>query len=327
MLAVRTAVLAGLLLGGCDGNPFVGGSGTPITDGGATSTVPPEVARDLTAFRYTDGVLQIDMQGVSSSGKLATYTRAPALDVPNGAGNPGYDAYIYQDTALTRSYLAYVATNVRGNLMAVAASDGGQFNEHNDGGRFVQLTAFSRPPISDAPESGEFSYIGSYVGVFSPGDFADGSDPRPPGLRPAEPWVVTGTVQVNGDFAHGAVEGGITGRELYTQDGARVRSIYITDGVPGSEPEVVDTTNLRDLVLRETAIAENGSFLGNVEFTGSPGEDQGDYAGAFGGLEASDVAGVLWLHPIEGQNGIWEVGAFNLPRCDVAGSSPLCLDR
>ena len=91
--------------------------------------------------------------------------------------------------------------------------------------------------------------------------------------------------------------------------------------------EMTLTTNLRDLSLRETEIAENGSFLGNVEFTGSPGEDQGDYAGAFGGLEATDVAGVLWLHPIEGQNGIWEMGAFNIPRCDMAGSSPLCLPR
>ena len=326
MLAVRTAVLACLVLAACDGNPFLTG-GPVVTDGGSASTVPPEVARDLNAFSYSAGVLKIDMQGVSSSGKLATFTRAPLLDVPNGAGNPGYDAYVFQDTALTRSYLAYVATNVRGNLMAVAAADGGQFNEHNDGGRFVQLTAFTRPATADTPETGLFSYMGSYVGIFSPGDYANGSDPRPPELRPAEPWIVTGTAQINGDFAHGMMEGGITDRRLFTQDGAPVTSIVIDDGDPNTDDQEVDTTVLQGLVLREAVINGNGSFLGNVEFFGKPGGDVGDFAGAFGGIRATDVAGVLWLHPIDGQQGIWETGAFNLPRCDVAGSSPLCVPR
>ena len=326
MSAFRTSVMACLLVAACDGNPLTGGTGGG-TGGTTGGTTPKEVARDMNAFSYNAGVLKIDMQGVSSSGKLATFTRAAGMDVPSTNGNPGYEAYIYQDTALTRSYLAYVATNERGNLVAVTGSDGGQFNEHNAGGQFVQLTAFTRPATADAPESGLFSYAGSYVGTFTPGEYADGSDPRPPELRPAEPWIVKGTIQVNGDFAHSAVEGGITERQLFDQAGNQVTSMVIDDGDPTTTDQVIDTTALQALVLRETAIADNGTFLGNVEYFGAPDGDQGDYAGAFGGSGATDVAGVLWVHPIGGNPGIWEHGVFNLPRCDMAGSSPLCVPR
>lgn len=326
-MSARTALLACLLLAACDGNPLAGDGAGGGGGGETPSTVPEEIARDMNNFTYSDGKLRIDMQGVSSSGKLATFTRAPALDLPNGEDNPGYEAYIFQDTALTRSYLAYVAKNARGNVLAVTAADGGQFNEHNYGGRYVQLTGFTRPATEDVPESGLYSYLGSYVGIFSPGEFADGSDPRPPELRPVEPWQVRGTVQVNGDFAHDMVEGGVTDRRLFTQDGTRITSIVIDDGDPETEDEPIDTTFLTGLVLRETTIAENGTFLGDVEYFGAPDGDKGDYGGAFGGTGATDVAGVLWVNPIDGENGVWESGAFNLPRCDVAGSSPLCIPR
>ncbi|MBC7739260.1 MAG: hypothetical protein H7245_19095 [Candidatus Saccharibacteria bacterium] len=330
MLTLRMSAMACLLLAACDGNPLAGGgggAGSDGGDGGGTSNVPEEVARGMNAFSYVDGVLKIDMQGVTSSGKLATFRRMASLDVPSGSGNPGYQAYRYQDTALTRSYLAYVATNDRGSVLAVAGGDGGQFNEHNDGGRFVQLTAFSRPLTADAPESGLFSYAGSYVGIFAPGDYADGSDPRPPELRPVEPWVVRGTAQINGSFAQNTVEGGVTNRQLFDQDGNQITSVVIDDGDSGTADDPIDTTNLAGIVLRETTLESNGSFLGKVEFYGVPDNQIGDYGGTFGGISASDVAGVLWLHPIQGQDGIWEMGAFNLPRCDLAGASPLCVPR
>lgn len=44
-------------------------------------------------------------------------------------------------------------------------------------------------------------------------------------------------------------------------------------------------------------------------------------------IDATDVAGVLVFNPIEGQSGVWEYGTFNLPRCDLAGASPICLPR
>jgi hypothetical protein len=189
------------------------------------------------------------------------------------------------------------------------------------------LTAFTKPDTADAPESGLFTYAGDYVGVFSPGDWANGSDTRPPELRPAEPWQVTGTIQINGDFAHGMVEGGIANRHLYDQDGNQINEIVLNDGDPTTEDDVLSTTELRALVLRETTVGDNGSFLGNVEYYGAPDQDYGDFAGAFGGRGATDVAGVLWVHPIDGISGIWEHGAFNLPRCDMPGSSPICTPR
>lgn len=324
MSAIRFPLMALALLAACDGNPFAQVDPVPTTD---PVTVPEEVARDMNAFTYSSGVLKINMQGVTSSGKLATFVRDTDLDVPSGSGNPGYEAYVYQDTALTRSYLAYVAKNDRNTLLAVAASDGGQFNEHNDGGRFVQLTAFTKPATADAPENGLFSYMGNYVGIFVPGEWADGSDPRPPELRPVEPWIVKGDAQINGDFAHGMVDGGVTNRVLTTQDGTPITSIVIDDGDPTTVDTPIDTTTLLPIVLRETTIEKNGTFLGNVEYWGAPDKDKGDYAGAFGGTGATDVAAVLWLHPIDGQDGIWEVGTFNLPRCDLAGASPLCSPR
>ena len=54
---------------------------------------------------------------------------------------------------------------------------------------------------------------------------------------------------------------------------------------------------------------------------------QAPLAGLFGGRGATDVGGTLVINPIAGQNGIWEYGAFTLPRCDTAGASPLCNPR
>ena len=318
-------ILTPLILAACDGNPFDSGPNPePEPEAG---TVPAEVAGDMTAVSFVDGVLKIDMQGVSRSSEFATFVRAEALDITNVTGGPNYEAFVYQETDLTRSYLAYVATNERGNLMAVTASDGGQFNEHNAGGSYVRLTTYTAPTLGDGVEQGTFSYAGTYAGIFVPGDWADGSDPRPAELRPVEPWKVTGTIQINGSFSDNVIEGGITDRQLFDQDNQQITNLVFDDGDPATEDLTVDTTELAALALRETEIDENGEFLGNVEFYGSPGTDVGDYAGAFGGLEASDVAGVLWLNPISSASGVWEYGTFNLPRCDLAGASPLCIPR
>jgi len=266
-------------------------------------------------------VLSIDITGVAASDREAEFQRLEAMDIAGIDGAPDYQAFWYQETDLTRYYLAYVATNARGNLLTVSSSDGGQFNEHNSGGRFARIDAFTRPTLGEGPEEGLFSYYGSYAGIFVPGEWADPNNPREPGLRPVAPWSVAGEAQINGDFRRNFVEGGIVNRELRDRNGDRITSIILN----GDE---IDTTRLADLTRRETSVdAATGQFLGDVEFYGAPDGDVGDYAGLFGGLAASDVAAVLWLNPIEGQNGIWEYGALNLPRCDLAGSSPLCLPR
>jgi hypothetical protein len=320
-------VLTPLVLAACDGNPFGNTPVDPNPPPPEAGVVPPEVAQDMTAVSFVNGVLKIDMQGVTSSGEFATFVRAASLDIDNVTGGPQYEAYVYQETDLTRSYLAYVASNERGNLLAVSAADGGQFNEHNAGGNFVRLTSYTAPNITDGEETGQFSYAGTYAGIFVPGEYADGSDERPPSLRPAEPFQVVGTIQINGNFSDSVIEGGVAERQLFDQEGNRITALVFDDGDPTTDDPEIDTTELDPLSLRETSIDANGQFLGDVEFYGEPDSPVGNWAGAFGGLQASDVAGVLWLNPISGQNGIWEYGTFNLPRCDLAGASPLCIPR
>jgi hypothetical protein len=335
----RAALLALVLLAACDGNPIDPGNGTdpdPDPDPTGPAEGDTNVVQDLRGFRYDGTTLEIDMAGVSSSGAFGTFVRRPAMDLPaHGGGAPAYLAYEFQETNMTRSYLAYVAENERDTLIAVASADGGQFNEHNGGGGWIRVTGYSRPSISGSPsptpgpEQGTFSYYGSYAGVFVPGPGDPDGPPRPDPLIPQEPLGVRGVIQVNAQFERSGdgevVEGGITNRTLHDRDGSQITSFSIVDS-DGTVTDI-DTTTLPDLVLRETEISDNGTFLGDVEFLGSPGSSAGKFDGAFGGSGASDVAGVIWINPIQGQSGIFEYGVFNLPRCDLAGASPICTPR
>lgn len=329
------AVLAAL--SGCGGNPFVVPVVPPDTEEPVPATGNSNAVEDMRAFSYNGTTLSIDMAGVSSSGQFGRFKRKAAMDIPAHGSQPAYLAYEFQETNMTRSYLAYVAANKRHTLLAVASADGGQFNEHNGGGAWVRLTGYSRPQIAASPsptpgpEQGTFSYYGSYAGVFVPGPHDPAGAPRPTPLRPQEPLSVRGVIQVNAQFTNTSsgdpevVEGEITNRRLFDRDGTRITSISVSDGNGGSTS--IDTTTLPGLVLRETAISENGTFLGTVEYAGTPDSTAGEFDGAFGGAGASDVAGVIWVDPISGQSGIHEYGAFNLPRCDLAGRSPICDPR
>lgn len=345
---LTTALVAALAVAACDGNPFVedtttdgggtdggtdGGTGGG-TDGGTTGTDFTPATGDMRAFRFSGGVLEIDMQGVSSSGSFGEFVRRPSMDIASpGPGLPGLLAYEFQETALTRSYLAYVATNARNSIVATASADGGQFNERNGGGGWLRTDVYTRPTVpsgttgTPGPETGTFSYIGSYAGVFVPGP-AEPGNPRPSSLQPGEPWGVRGTIQINAQFEPSGstnaevVEGGITNRQLFDRDGNQITSIIVDTTVIGDNEPLLD-----DLVLRETTIDSTGQFLGDVEFNGKPNTSIGKYAGAFAGTGASDVAGILLINPITNQNGIWEFGTFNLPRCDLAGAAPLCTPR
>lgn len=315
------AVMSLLALAACGGNPWV-----EVDDGGNGGTtdpvVPDELAKNLNAISYSasdGGQLRVDLTGLISSGQYATFTRKASLDIPaSGTSQNGYQAFVYQETGTQRAYLAYVATNARGTLIAAATADGGQFNTHNGGGTFAQISTFTRPTVSEGVETGLFSYAGSYAGVFVPGDWVDTN--RPPGLRPAQPWTVSGEALINASFATNQVEGGVVNRALYDSDGNKINSITLNT-------TVIDTTELAPISLITSTIDENGQFLGDVELYGAPGSRIGDYGGLFGGIEASDVAGVLVFNPIKGQSGVWEYGTFNLPRCDLAGASPICLPR
>lgn len=340
MSAYRAALAALLVVAACGGNPFVA---EPVDPVDPTNPVEPTPAKgnknaveDLRGFKYDGTTLEIDMAGVSSSGQYGLFKRKVSMDIPPHGTHPRYLAYEFQETNMTRSYLAYVAENERGTLLSVASADGGQFNEHNGGGGWVRLTGYSRPEIADSPspegvEQGTFSYYGAYAGVFVPGFSDPEGPPRPGDLQPGEPLSVRGNIQVNAQFTNTTsgdpevVEGEITNRRLYDRDGAQITAINLSDGVGGVR--TLDTTRLQGLVLRETAISENGTFLGDVEYARAPDVVAGSYDGAFGGDGASDVAGVIWVNPIQGESGIHEYGTFNLPRCDLAGASPICTPR
>lgn len=326
----RTALAAVLLVAACGGNPFVEPVDPvdpvdPGTGGGATGndggTIDEKVAKDLNSVSY-DGSLSVDLTGLISSAKETPFVRAATLDIVSaGAGQPDYRAFIYQETAVQRSYLAFVATNQRGNLVATSVADGGQFNEHNAGGNYYRTGSYTKPIITAGIENGLFAYMGSYAGIFVPGPTTDFV--RPPGLRPGSPLRVTGTMQVNASFQDDMIEGGVVDRAIWDDAGNQITQLVLTSGTI----DLTDPDNLPDIVLRENVIDADGRFLGDVEYLGSPNNPVGNYGGLFGGLQGSDVAGVLWLHPIPGQNGIWEYGTFNLPRCDMAGASPLCSPR
>ncbi len=335
----RAALAAVLVLAACGGNPFVAPV-DPVDPVDPEVPVPAtgneNVVEDLRGFAYNGSTLSIDMAGVSSSGQFGTFNRKPSMDIPRHGTHPRYLAYEFQETNMTRSYLAYVAENQRESLLAVASADGGQFNEHNGGGGWVRLTGYSRPNIANSPspspgpEAGTFSYYGAYAGIFVPGFNDPDGTPRPDSQIPGEPLSVRGLIQVNAQFTNTSsgdpevVEGSITGRTLHDRDGSRILGFNLSDGAGGFT--TIDTTNLPDLVLRETEISENGTFLGDVQFQGTD-QSIGSFDGAFGGTGASDVAGVIWVNPIPNQNGIFEYGAFNLPRCDLAGASPICDPR
>ncbi len=342
MGAYRAALAALLVVAACGGNPF-----KPVDPVDPEVPVDPEnpvpatdndnAVKDMRSFQYDGTTLSIDMAGVSSSGQFGTFKRKKEMDIPKHGSHPRYLAYEFQETAMTRSYLAYVAENERQTLLALASADGGQFNEHNGGGGWVRLTGYTRPDIASSPsptpgpEAGTFSYYGAYAGVFVPGPADPNGPPRPDPVQPQEPLTVRGIIQVNAQFTAAGtgdpevVEGGITRRRLFDRDGNRVTKITLLKS-DGTTREI-KTDRLTDLALRETGISDNGTFLGDVEYLGAPDGVIGGYDGAFGGIGASDVAGVIWVNPIPGERDIHEYGTFNLPRCDLAGASPICSPR
>ncbi|MGB8812482.1 MAG: hypothetical protein WCC57_04795 [Paracoccaceae bacterium] len=313
----RYAVLVALALGACSGNPFtvVPDDGGGTGGGGTTdSGVPDAIAKNLRAITYNpagQGTLSVNMSSEQSSPQTVNFVRDATRDIP------GYRAFTYQETGLTRKHLAFVADNARGNLRAAAVGDGGQFNIQHGGGSYERIGVYSKPTVGVPVENGQFSYAGTYAGVFvsSPGTHPT----LPDGLQPGTPLGVRGDALITGNFANDLVEGGVDNRYLLTTSGAIID--FNRDGRITVEDQLAGVT------FRETAINADGQFLGEVEFEGKPGQAIGNYGGLFGGTGATDVAGAIVINPIEGESGIWEYGVFNLPRCDLAGASALCIPR
>ncbi len=301
MIRSILAVSALSLLVGCgDGQPFVfgagGSGGTPTTPVPGSGGVTPEsLAVNLFAFSYNAagaGTLTLDVRSLDAGSFNAPYTRAPGRDVA------GYRAFEYQADPNNRRFLAFVSTAPGGTVTATAVADGGQFNKYFGGAQYTQGPAYS------APASGLVTYSGSYAGVIT----IDTSG-RPignPAIFPYSPSAVSGDVVLVGDFTNAVVNGSIYNRQIISEDGVTV--------LPPSR-------DLVDLALVVTTVASDGSFAGTVERDGAPGVSYGQYGGTFGGSNASDVAGVVFLTPY-GSPGTWEHGIFVLPTCNAACPTP-----
>lgn len=300
----RLSLAALLLLAACGGSPWVA-TDDDDDDGTTDSTtaVPAAVKVNLRSMTYNPdngGTLKVNLKGLQSSPAQVTFTRDSTRDVG------GYRAFTYQETGLQRKYLALVRDNARGNLRVMAVADGGQFNRHFGGTTFARIDAFTRPNVSSGTEEGQFSYAGTYAGVFVPGEPANTT--LPTSLQPNQPATVTGSALINANFANDQVNGGVTNRWVLDSSGNRV-------------------LRLENIAFPATEINAGGRFVGDVEFSGEPDASIGTVAGLFGGRGATDIAGTLVINPISGEDNIWEYGVFTLPRCDTAGASPLCNPR
>ena len=161
-----------------------------------------------------------------------------------------------------------------------------------DGGRFNRAFGggiYSRIDIYSAPTAaGLANYLGTYAGLISY-DLGDGQAPD----------RTFGEVTFIADFTDMVVNGIITNRVLLN-----------------------DSSALDDVVMPVTALAADGSFFGTTEYLNL--QTSGVYGGIFGGIDASDVAGLLVFNPYEGVPDILEQGLFMLAKCGTAGADAAC---
>lgn len=321
MIRLFAATAALVLLTACgDGQPFEfgdpdGGGGTPEPPAAGTE-IPTELAQNLFAITYNPdgaggaGTLMVDLRSLDASAFNAAYVRDPSRDID------GYRAFEYREDANgnNRKFLAFVRESDNGTVMAAAVADGGQFNRYFGGGFYAQNGAYSEPTGSAVPNSGVVRYSGSYAGIITIDTTGavdyEGNNPPPSGNYPYQSSAVRGEALIIADFTNNTVNGGIINRTIISEDGVTVL------------PESLD---LVDLALTVTAIETNGEFFGDVEPSGgtSSGSTNGFYGGTFGGIGATDVAGVILINPYPSNSDIWEHGIFVFQTCtDVTCPEP-----
>ncbi|GEM_PF-6226668 len=324
------ALVAGLAVAGCGGNPFgneavcgknpfspeecstdgdVDGGDDDGTDGDGTTTedarLPAAVAQNVdqaaTAAALQDWVaaaptLQITIDAQDLSGP---YDRDPTLNLN------GYEAYTYQSTTSNRKVVALIKT--AGTVTSMVAVDGGQFAEYHGGGAMYRTDVFTVPTeteVNDQKSTGRFNYSGSYVGLLNTGT------PTPSGpdgsLNPEQATRTTGRALITADFAEMRVSGGVDQRSQINNDGSTGPA-------------------LAAIALTSTNIAADGSFTNSVQRLDPTGYvAAGTYGGLFGGIDASEVAAVLVFNPVSSSSELFEHGQVVLSNCVATGGAAAC---
>ncbi len=292
---LMAALVAGLGVAGCGGNPFTdetdagsgggtdGGTDTG-TDTGTDSSIPDALKGNLESVTYSEaaGTLTAVIVPLDASPRTVTFKRNDTYDVT------GFQAFTHQETSSNRIFLALFNTSADGAVTAGVAGSG-QFTEMVWGSNYTVNTEFVAPT-----EGGLASYSGRYAGILNTGVTVPG--PGAP-FDPMRPARVEGDVLINADFTDGSVEGGIRNRTV-AETGAA----------------------LDDLFLQITEITEDGTFAGTVVFNDQA--DAGSYAGAFGGTGATAVAGAIEVTPVSGNNDLLERGVFVADVCVPGDPSP-----
>lgn len=290
MIRIFPALLTAAVLSGCGGAASniiadgFGGTGAGTATDGGTTTDDTKTA---------EGIPAVLAQNVE---KITYDANAQTLTVKlSGLDSNSSEATYNRNAALdVNGYLAYdiQETSAQRRFVALvkqSARGTVMASVVSDTGQFNRYFGggyYSRVDAYSIPASGLATYIGSYAGVMNQSDGA------------GAPLRTQGSVTLNADFTDSLVNGAVTGRS--TSAG----------------------TALDDIVLTAATIDANGEFLGDVEFTDLTGI--GKYGGLFGGTDASDVAGVLVINPIAGEETLWEHGAFVLPRCGTSGDAATC---
>ncbi len=293
MRGYRLSLFAMLTVAACGGNPFIDNPGSG--DGG--TSVPAVVKRNLVSATYVPGddTITVKMTSQDSSALNASYDRDPSLDIDD------YSAYTYQETTSNRKVVAFVKTS--GSAKGLIAFEAGQFGSFHSGGDYVRADVFSVPVGGGIGE--RYTYSGTYVGLMNIGTPV----PGPGGaLDPQQSYRTSGRALITADFTEMRVSGGVDERQI-------IDTMVDSAGVPLDDPDPF----LDPIFLYETNITNTGTFAGEVRI-GT--QRVGDYAGLFAGLQARDVATVMFFTPYGGGD-ITEQGMIVLTNCQDAGG-PAC---
>lgn len=296
LVAIATCVA----LSACGGSNAVFGTDTD-DGGGSTPTdpvVPTDIAGNITSITYDPDAQTLVVRGTGLDDVAFTdvYTRKPALD------RPGYEAYTAQDGSLTRHFTAYVR-EIDGTYGAVIGS-GGQFNTVIQGAQFGRDGVYDPPATT--PNGGVVTYAGNYIGVVNSNGSGEDLLPVTPGTDPSvvpgQVAEVTGNVLINAGFGDSQNQ---------------------VDGIIYNRQIVDAGLSVEDLSLRPTAITSDGTFAGDVMRPDL--SVVGDYAGLFGGQDASVVAGALHVeNHIAAVDNETEYGTFVLGVCGGPNADPVC---